>query len=104
MNTRKHTPGPWVADDGAIARQFDNSTIARIVGARSSVEHQANARLIAAAPDLLTACIRAESFMSGFEGDSEQLGIDEDLQVIRTAIAKAAEEAVYRIDNKVMQH
>ncbi len=41
------------------------------------------------APDLLAALINAESFISGFEGDELQEGIDEMLTAIRAAIAKA---------------
>lgn len=46
-------------------------------------------RIRAAAPDVLSALKMAENFMSGFEGDELQDGIDEKLAQIRAAIAKA---------------
>jgi len=49
----------------------------------------ADARLIAAAPELLAELEKAEDFMSGFEGCELQDGIDEQLASIRAAIAKA---------------
>lgn len=51
-------------------------------------EAEANARLIAAAPDMLAALLRAEMFLSGFEDDDMQ-DVTSDLQAIRAAIAKA---------------
>ncbi len=60
------TPGPWLrynADCGdwdiIVSRDSDRSTIARLFASTISAGHggsaEANARLIAAAPDLLTA-------------------------------------------------
>jgi hypothetical protein len=59
----KHTPGPWVADDGYSAthlriRSEDWGTIADVndpYNAMPDGELEANARLIAAAPELLEA-------------------------------------------------
>ena len=59
----KHTPGPWTAGrlhpDGTIAIGSGSQFIAKCapsMGSRSSVdEFSANARLIAASPDLLSA-------------------------------------------------
>jgi hypothetical protein len=47
------------------------------------------ARVIAATPNALAALKIAEDFMSGFEGDELQDGIDDKLATIRAAIAKA---------------
>lgn len=62
-NETKHTPGPWnIVDDapGVMAPKInarDTSwTIARLVRQSGPSEDNANARLIAAAPDLLAAC------------------------------------------------
>lgn len=55
MNT-KHTPGPWemnVGQDGAVVYHPDQGTIADIPMDLSAHPH--NARLIAAAPELLEA-------------------------------------------------
>lgn len=55
-------------------------------------EAWANARLIAAAPELLVATKAAERFIAGFEGDELQEGIDELLSGLRAAIAEATGE------------
>lgn len=67
MNTQ-HTPGPWVAD--AVSRHpnrwvteiryrhaEESGTVATVDSRRVEV-HEANARLLAASPDLLAALIR----------------------------------------------
>ena len=62
MTTLQHTPGPWEAnhagrkENGAAARiEHRGSILAYIVNANSESEYEANARLIAAAPELLAA-------------------------------------------------
>ncbi len=103
--TTKHTPGPWAVgyrayDVTACGGQMKICDIrgwgyltglgALALPAEQATEIQyANARLIAAAPDLLTELEKAEDFMSGFEGDELQDDIDEKLVTIRAAIAKA---------------
>lgn len=68
MNTNMHTPGPWiVADDGyglyVHPEGRPGFTVAQPSGKDPEVTHvgahtaEANARLIAAAPDLLAACV-----------------------------------------------
>jgi hypothetical protein len=56
MNT-KHTPGPWTADGRSIKHYKDNgyTLIARVGGYLPSPLDESNARLIAKAPELLTA-------------------------------------------------
>ena len=114
MNTNKHTPGPWIVDlrTGcfAILKQTDKMTC--LCGANDYAiafqngrgkesspgayryltdEQEANARLIAAAPELLAAMEAAREFITdgmamGFVGMPE----DEDvLEVIEKAISKA---------------
>lgn len=53
----QHTPGPWVAVDlpTAIAIKSHISNVANIQRGQMRDQQQANARLIAAAPDLLGA-------------------------------------------------
>lgn len=67
MIEAKHTPGPWkvsgrrrqvIGRHGAIP-----CLLARVNVAASGVECDANARLIAAAPDLLAACEAAIQFI-----------------------------------------
>lgn len=63
MSASKHTPGPWTigGDDGAIWIQSpvsSDNVICDLVGRDAdclAVEDEANARLIAAAPELLAA-------------------------------------------------
>ena len=88
----KHTPGPWLYDDESEVI----STDARLEGSKAEIaevvtsyygpfaaEQQANARLIAAAPDLLEALREADKCMSGlYDGSEVQARI-------RAAIAKA---------------
>jgi len=64
-----HTPGPWrhaagliVADGGAVATLPHNQGVVR-PAARTPDEHAANARLIAAAPELLEALQAFESLV-----------------------------------------
>lgn len=85
----KHTPGPWQFDGYGVFNQ-NNEPIAQIVGARSSVIHSANARLIAAAPELLEAAEWARDvLLVGYQ----VLGISPDnsgaYQELLDAIAKA---------------
>lgn len=86
MNT-KHTPGPWKALERytnsntiPIARKLGNDNTYAIFaecnglgGVRGNTEGDANARLIAAAPELLEALIAAEDHLVGLYGDGGQL-------------------------------
>lgn len=103
-----HTPGPWKAEPPTPDPEYGESPkyhwtirapgtsfgcISFQLAELSSMnrpEDEADARLIAAAPDLLEALVTAERFMSGFEGDSMQVGIEGYLRQIRAAIAKAS--------------
>ena len=95
MSAVQHTPGPWVAAEedwhGLPITAADREGMVHIcmvpTGFREpfEIEQQANARLIAAAPDMLAALREAERILSGLE-------IDEDCHFtadIRAAIAKA---------------
>lgn len=76
-----HTPGPWATfeiEDSRTRRPLvgvtvDNgpADVAHCSGfdsQRGADEERANARLIAAAPDLLAACERALSWLSSYPG------------------------------------
>ena len=85
MNT-PHTPGPWMAtdnrqDDETInVHTWDGETgllIAEIAHKRIiESEALANARLIAAAPDLLVACQKLVLWLRSIRGEDENLVID----------------------------
>ena len=80
--TTRHTPGPWAADNGII-RRADGCGIAIMTNVQSDdelgPEREADARLIAAAPELLEALKR----VSGFSVTPD------DINSARDAIAKA---------------
>lgn len=96
MTESKHTPGPW------IARAFGTPTLcvtdadaAYVVdrfklGGRSQAEHDANASLIAASPNLLAACESSLRLLQARLDFAEIL--DEEkahIDTLRAAIAKA---------------
>jgi len=106
MTKAKHTPGPWWADfDGE--NTFDGVEIQQVgrlhyvpvanvpVDYTDREEREANARLIAAAPDMYEALCKLEYW---FDTDQEILDAMSDydrrdhfekLEMIRAAIAKA---------------
>lgn len=81
----EHTPGPWVDESGVIHAPVGSNIIhpARITDYFNSEEAQANARLIAASPDLLAAL---ESMVSITPEDQNNTGI---VASARRAIEKA---------------
>jgi len=92
MTDVKHTPGPWYFNQkyciGPRVNTYDQSDgmfhpLADVYG----VNRDANARLIAAAPDLLAAAKRALNFIENTEGE---IGCSlESGELLRAAIAKA---------------
>lgn len=106
MSKAQHTPGPWIIEytaaslstlkrDFIITHSDENlrSHICRIFDASLCPEHgesQANARLIAAAPELLEALEKARDELRGLP---HSLGYEfTHLQEINSAIAKAKGE------------
>ena len=96
--TAKHTPGPWSVQDGD--RVFGYSTgkpyshcLHEGIGYKT--EREANARLIAAAPELLAALENAANVLAGIAtGDLKTIGKDSPaLAQARAAIAKAKDGA-----------
>lgn len=87
-----HTPGPWDAHDNghiygdnyasAVARVFENTH-------QRDGEAQANARLIAAAPDILAALERSLNWLASYPGGC----CENTYQQARAAICKAKGEA-----------
>lgn len=60
----KHTPGPWV-DGGYDVEASDRTLVCSMSGWRGPQATKANARLIAAAPELLEALKLADAALSG---------------------------------------
>jgi len=92
--THKHTPGPWKlawedGKHGVVASSIPEPNVVALVGNRDDGRNdirKANARLMAAAPDLLEACEVAERILTEY-------GIpDERRTEIQSAIAKATGE------------
>ena len=81
----KHTPGPWSVGDSIDGATVHNESELMVAFCRNLAfdlgECAANARLIAAAPELLEACQLAL--------DSDDRGVKD---VLRTALAKARGE------------
>lgn len=91
----KHTPGPWIIVDTQRGDAIVNALIDDESGAAmydpivdGGIDTEANAQLIAAAPDLLAACEAAESWFSGSALSAQEQVLVEQL---RAAIAKATE-------------
>lgn len=88
----KHTPGPWKADDmvGKTIPIYATATTARgrvATVTKGDVRSSHDARLIAAAPDLLAAC---EAALAYVEDDSRSPRRRQAMrQGLRAAIAKA---------------
>jgi hypothetical protein len=85
MSNTKHNPGPWkyIAWHGqhGVHDAMDNDVCETF-----GEDAQANARVIAAAPDLLEACIEALSLFDNYPACWEAIGTYE---VLSNAIAKA---------------
>jgi len=106
----QHTPGPWVWQDARTMRHLHAPETSRIglcvsmpkaghKGYRQTPEDEANARLIAAAPDLLDACKAVTAELGDAEWGTDKHGADLLYEIItkhhgklRAAIAKAEEK------------
>lgn len=80
-----HTPGPWSADHDNVRTPADGGMVAKVAG-DTDAQAYANARLIAAAPDLLAALrdlVSAEGLPEGYA--NRAMLID----AARAALAKA---------------
>lgn len=79
-DNEKHTPGPWQVDvyvvtGATFVEQVGGPSLAHVLGKPGPLEPYiaANARLIAAAPDLLAACkVAFEAFGSSFATDHDK--------------------------------
>jgi hypothetical protein len=93
----KHTPGPWSSEriwDTPATRvhaRVDGGVpvaLADVFSMREPGEREANAQLIAAAPEMLSALARALSWLSSYPGGGAMKCYDE----VRSAIKKATGE------------
>ena len=83
MNNDKFTPGPWYAEKFCI--WAGDCFVAGTATGQGDPEQQANARLIAAAPDLLAALYSIATEPSAiYSGANAHIG-----NIARAAIAKA---------------
>ena len=99
----QHTPGPWTYEGDHTHRQYNIRMLGHLIGVRDEAKHictvnnlpphvlanrdpvtaEANARLIAAAPDLLAALIELQQMVEAGENNEGTHA------VVRAAIAKA---------------
>jgi hypothetical protein len=101
MNEIKHTPGPWITDT-SHSHEWEGITIwnepsdpdgiwttviAHVVPDQHE-EHEANAKLIAAAPDLLAAC---KKMLNLLESEPATYIYRAHKEMVKSAIAKATE-------------
>lgn len=93
----KHTKGQWYIDEfGDVCANGED--VARIVGDYGEEECHANARLIAASPELLRCLVEAENALADYIPTLEKAGAmlgygHSVLRQVRFAIAKARGEA-----------
>ena len=92
----KHTPGPWYtrkndASITALLRNGTASTVAHVDFSKSRDEWVANARLIAAAPDMLAALEMVESLLIGVA--MTDYPVITELEKVTAVISKAKGES-----------
>lgn len=89
----QHTPGPW----SVVCVVYGSNVHPDIAwigygSCRPKSEHQANARLIAAAPDMLEALMKADKFISNYSSESRKGSFERMKMEVKAAIAKAKGE------------
>lgn len=92
MKNSKHTPGPWAVNGWSVT--IGNWSISTAMPRATIEESDANARLIAAAPELLEALNWAlknleEIALPEFEKQGRVTSINNAIEKARAAIAKA---------------
>lgn len=102
----KHTPGPWVVkDDGEgphiMAGEIDIATAVGPFANGQQQEAEANARLIAAAPELLSIAQRASEWERKYpayriysEGEIRSIAVE------MTAIVKDADAVIAKVEGQ----
>ena len=96
MTQGKHTPGPWVQSGDACIVGQDRKDVAYLTrNTMPNPELRANARLIAAAPDMLEACqiiSDCANSAKGMTAAQVRIALDMAANTARAAIAKATGE------------
>ena len=99
MTSATHTPGSWKAVYSEYGEEIwfggnDGPGMWEIEGAEAYLpgDHDEQARLIAAAPDLLAALDQVDAYLSPFDGEEDAYA--EIRSVIQQAIAKATGQDV----------
>jgi hypothetical protein len=92
--TNKHTPAPWTVKGKEFIHDADHREIVYVLGygkmgGLTDSEHEANAKLIAAAPDLLDALIDIIDDFDNYGGDDTGFP---HIAKARAVIAKATGE------------
>jgi hypothetical protein len=86
-----HTPGPWHVAKGGLGREIradDGPFIASVYDSTFTYgERNANARLLAAAPDLLDAC---QAFVAALDNTKFDVFIGSPAELLRLADARRA--------------
>jgi hypothetical protein len=72
----QHTQGPWQLDKHVNGEVFIYPKNGRHPICKVNKDYEANARLIAAAPELLEALTSGEDIISGLEAECDNLGVD----------------------------
>ena len=93
----KHTPGPWTADGTRIKAYRDNgyTKICKVGDVWPARTDEANARLIAAAPELLEELMSArESMLQDKVAYNQRLGADYDTAYAHAILSLSKIDAV----------
>lgn len=94
----KHTPGPWQAVDDYGTWEIESASSAIATVNHNRPQHEANARIIAAAPELLEALQSSTAALMDFQREAGGVGILpkldwqilENLQLIARATGEVA--------------
>ena len=92
MTTTQHTQGPWEAEEYGVIRGRNGMIrpfICQVQDDHNDEETQANAHLIAAAPELLDVVKRIYAIWDDPDRSPSELADSVDRDWIRAAIAKA---------------